>query len=251
MSNRQLDRFGTVQKVQSFYLNKKIKNGELVLKSDVIETQKAMLKHFEKVYRGILTPDNQIKDMAHKNERELESNIKRQIDLVILESAYGEHPLPVVARKLFQDEIKKNIKLDFVSIDEYKNEIIDILETDQDTIRVCLDEITDTCQSKLLIIFLTVCNDISGLPKRDRKAEHEKKQKFIRLKERTAENLKKLGLPYEDVLSKEYDNKELLGSCNYETSLKHYKKMLSANLVNSCNTTKTKAKSISNILEYL
>ncbi len=262
MSNRQLNRFSTAQKIQSFYLNKKIKNGDLVLKSDAKETYTAMLKHFEKVHYSIFTPENQLEDMAYKTESELRIIIKRQTDLVMLELAYDEQPFQEseLVRKLFQDEIKKNIELDFACqgkkpatayVNEYKSKIIDLLKTDYDTVKVCLDEIIDTCQFKLVIIFLTVCSDIQGLPKRDRKEENEKKQKFNRDKERMIKDRKKYRLPYEDVLSLEYDNKEQFGSCNYQTSLKHYKEMLSTNLVGKCGTTKKRAANISNILTYL
>jgi hypothetical protein len=252
-SDRRISRYAFIQDIKLFYMHKKIKEGTLVRKCDVRKSYNDMLVHFDKVFRAIIMPETQIDNMVNKKEDEIRKVLNRQTNLVILELGYGELPFEYnkVVRELFQNEIKKNIELDFSSNDEYKNKIIEILETDEDTIRVCLSEIINTCQYKIVIIFLTICNDIAGLPKRDRKAIYEDKRRFERCKKRTISGLKELGRPYADVENKEYENKEEFGSCNYEKSLSHYKEMLSTNLMHTCNVTAKKSKAISDILEYL
>ncbi len=181
MSIRQLGRMKTMFGVIRFRMNKDIKEGKLVSKIDVIENQNKIIEYFAKINKGIIASDTQVANMAFKSENEVREVLARQVKLCFLEMAYGELPFnsSESAKKVFREEIIKDINLDFNSLEEYKQEIIRLLETTEDIIRLCLDEIKDVCQLKIVIIFLTICNSIAELPKRDRRKIYDAKKSFV------------------------------------------------------------------------
>ncbi len=147
-------------------------------------------------------------------------------------------------KTLIDEEKSKNIQW-------YRYEIIKTLETTEEMVGYILDEIKKPCEYDSVLGSIQNCSYVSSLPKRDRKAIYEAKQKFERVKQKTIEGLKFLNLPYDEVEKKQYASKEEFGWVNYEMTLKHIKRVLYDDLTIICGTGKNRANMIIKILEYI
>ncbi|MCK5535574.1 MAG: hypothetical protein KAI79_02040 [Bacteroidales bacterium] len=261
MSLRQLERFGTVQKLTSFYIRKKVKEGKLIPKRDHLLCLTGISEYFFSKMKNNLTSETQLEELAFKSEEEIRSIIVKQDLASLCELAYEnlEQKFKLCVKPFqiqIQTELKKEIE-PFVKFEAnetsltYREKIIQLLDTTEDTIRAIIDEINYKCEFERVIIFIVCCNTIAGLPKRDRKNLHEEKRKFKRLKTTTISNLKKLGVSYNEVEEKVFSSPEDLGWYNYETTLKHYKAILLHTLTKDCRTGQKKASTIVSILDYL
>ena len=263
LTHKELNRFYILQKLKSFYLKKAINDGKLFYKKDIKQDFSKLLVISTETVKNNLISETQLEALTMKGEAEIRKIVDKQVLASFLEIAYSDYnknfQTPI---KSFQLEFEKevnikvenliNIKLNIDdNIENYRKKIIELSERDEDTIRAVIDEIKYLCEFKKVIIFMVVCNSVAELPKRDRKKLYEEKIKFKRTKERTIKGLKELNLLYDEVEKVEFRSSDDLGWHNYETTLRHYKKILFFTLQDRCKTGSKRAKEIVKILDYL
>jgi len=264
MSDKERRYFRLIQKLRTFYVNKELRNlkkdisdGKLVSKEDLKKSLFALIDYTCKTLKTNLTSETQLKKLSKQVKKiDIKSILKKQSLASLYEVAYSNLEDTDKSLKIFQLEIKKYLEKKILikkneTREVYIEKIITFLDIDEFSLKYLLDEIKYSCEFEKVIIAIKVSNEISELPKRDRKKLYEEKRKFERLIKLTIDNLKKLNLSYDEVEKKEFISPESLGWHNYETTLKHYKSILFYSLTNDCGTGKQRANSITKIFDYL
>jgi len=262
MTPEQLKRWRLMQRVGRFYAKKEREQIEQDVKSGRLINRKDAEKEQE---RSVVFVFNTYANNSNCKTRKRINGQSLATLATLAEIAYSGWDKELTrfaktAQPFFKEELNKaiessiNIKLDGDK-SEYTEQIInflsDFLGTTEHIIRRVSGEINNSCEFKKVMIFIVVCGSVAELPKRDRKKIYEEKKKFERRKKSLVEGLKEFNASYDEVESKEFISSSDLGWDNYETTLKHYKKILSLALIKDCNTGKKRAEEIAKILDYL